>query len=72
MVEIVEDLIVKVGRKLPQERQIPGETITDWKKYTIRYFKYSPNAFLVENEFYNILSANMKVKVVKENLMLNF
>ena len=69
MVEVVENLIVKVGRQLPPDRQIPGETITDWKRYTVRYFQYSPNAFLTENEFYNMLSSNMKVKVVKDNLM---
>jgi len=38
MVEVVENLIVKVGRQLPPDRQIPGETITDWKRYTVRYF----------------------------------
>ena len=31
MVEVVENLIVKVGRSLPIDRQIPGETITEWK-----------------------------------------
>lgn len=38
MVEVVENLIVKVGRSLPLDRQIPGETITEWKRFTIRYF----------------------------------
>ena len=72
MVEVVENLIVKVGRQLPPDRQIPGEVITDWKRYTVRYFQYSPNAFLTENEFYNMLSSNMKVKVVKDNLLQPF
>ena len=49
MVEVVENLIVKVGRQLPPERQISGETITDWKRYTVKYFQESPNAFLTEN-----------------------
>ena len=38
MVEVVENLIVKVGRSLPPDRQIPGEIITEWKRFTIRYF----------------------------------
>lgn len=43
-----------------------------WKNYTLKYFQLSPNAFLAENENYNVLSENMKVKIVKENLMLQF
>ena len=74
MVEVVENLIVKIGRQLPtvnnKETKIPGEAINKWKNYTLRYFQLSPNAFLAENEFYNILSSNMQVRIVKENLML--
>lgn len=69
MVEVVENLIVKVGRQLPADRKIPGEVINEWKIYTLKYFQQSPNAFLAENEFYDVLSSNMKVKVVKKNLM---
>ena len=49
MVETVENLIVKVGRFLPPNYQIPGTLINKWKLYTLRYFQYSPNAFLCEN-----------------------
>jgi hypothetical protein len=38
MVEIVENLIVKVGRQLPADKKIPGEVINQWRKYTLRYF----------------------------------
>ena len=55
MVEITENLIVKVGRQLPIERKIPGSIIKDWRKYTQDYFKESPNAYLKENEFYQSL-----------------
>jgi len=72
MVEVVENLIVKVGRQLPPERKIPGTVINDWKNYTVKYFQHSPNIFLAQNEYYNQLSANLKVKVVKKNLMLPF
>lgn len=32
----------------------------------------SPNAFLIENSFYNTISDNLKVKIVKENIMRSF
>ena len=42
MVEVVENLIVKVGRQLPtvndHENKISGEEINKWKNYTLRYF----------------------------------
>lgn len=38
MVEVVENLIVKVGRQLPADKKIPGEVINEWRKYTLRYF----------------------------------
>ena len=72
MVGVVESLIVKVGKSLPLDRQIPGSIIKEWKRHTVKYFQLSPNAFLSENEFFNILSSNMQVKIVKENLMLDF
>lgn len=72
MVEAVENLIVKVENHLPAERKIPGTTIKDWKDYTFNYFNSSPNAFLTNNQFYNQLSSNLKVKVVKKNLLLEF
>jgi hypothetical protein len=38
MVEVVENLIVKVGRQLPIDRKIPGDVIKDWRIYTLKYF----------------------------------
>jgi hypothetical protein len=49
MVEVVENLIVKVGRQLSMDRKIPGDVINEWKILTNLYFTYSPNAFLAEN-----------------------
>lgn len=71
-VEDVENLIVKVERQLPPERKIPGKVIQQWKDYTFNYFNSSPNAFLADNAFYQHLSSNMKVKVVKKNLLHDF
>lgn len=72
MGEVVENLIVKVCRQLPADQKIPGDIIKEWNSFTLKYFKESPNAFMVENEFYNVLTSNMKVKIVKKNLMLPF
>ena len=72
MVEVIDNLIVKVGRQLPPERKIPGKDILEWKEYTYKYFSQSPNAFLAENKFYKDLPTNLKRQVVKENLMLDF
>ena len=72
MVEVVENLIVKVGRQLPTGRQILGETINSWKINTLKYFQASPNAFLIENEFFRMISSSMKVKIVKNNMMTEF
>ena len=52
MVEMLENLIVKVGRQLPPTKRIPGNVINEWKIYTLKYFQLSPNAFLTDNEFY--------------------
>jgi len=38
MVEVVENLIVKVGRQLPPDNKIPGDVINEWKNYTLKYF----------------------------------
>ena len=51
MRDMVENLIVKVGRQSP--KKIPGEVIKEWKTYTLLYFKNSPNSFLQENYFYD-------------------
>ena len=72
MVEVVENLIVKVGRQLPADRKISGDVINEWKTLTNQYFTYSPNAFLVENQNYFIISEPMRTRLVKKNLMINF
>jgi hypothetical protein len=38
MVEVVENLIVKVGRQIPPEKKIEGNMIKMWKNYTLKYF----------------------------------
>jgi len=72
MVEVVENLIVKVGRQLPPSRQILSETIQNWKANTLKYFQSSPNVFLIENEFYNILNPHMQVCIVKDFILRDF
>lgn len=72
MVDEIENLIVKVGRQLPPEKRIYGSTINAWKNYTREYFRFSPNAFLTQNECYNSLPSQMKVKLVKNHLMQQF
>lgn len=72
MVEVVENLIVKVGRQLPADRKIQGDVIKEWRIYTLKYFQGSPNGFLRENEFFKEISENMKVKIVRGNLLLKF
>lgn len=63
MVEIVENLIVKVGKKeqlifnidnksAAISDKITGKTISDWKMYTLKYFKFSSSAFLQQDPFY--------------------
>lgn len=72
MVEVVENLIVKVGRQLTMDRKIPGDVINEWKSLTNQYFTLSPNAFLYENQNYHIISEHMRTRLVKKNLMINF
>ena len=72
MVEVVVNLIVKVGRQLPADRKIQGDVIKEWRIYTLKYFQGSPNGFLRENEFFKEISENMKVKIVRGNLLLKF
>jgi len=40
--------------------------------HTLSHFRISPNAFLYENEFYQLLPSNMKVRVIKDNLLEEF
>lgn len=74
MVEEAENLIVKVGRQLHSQpdMKIPGEVIKDWRLYTLYYFQKSPNAFLHDDELYQDIYEGMKVKIVKDNLLLEF
>lgn len=53
MVEVVENLIVKVEKILPPERKIPIDAIKEWKEYSRNFFNSSPNVFLSESQFYN-------------------
>ena len=86
MVEAVENLIVKVSRVMPSLTaydkngneisnlpiKIEGETLNQWKNYTLKYFRQSPNAFFVEDEFYDKLDDNMRVRIVKNQLLKDF
>lgn len=65
MSEVLENLIVKAGKMLPEEVCIEGQTIYKWKKFTNQYFKASPDTFLIENEFYQQLTSKMKIELVK-------
>jgi len=72
MVESVENLIVKAEPYLPKGDKINKENIILWKNFTRKYFQLSPKYFLAENDIYNGLSPNLKVRVVKKNLLLEF
>lgn len=72
MVEVLENLIVKVGRQLPSEQRVRGHVIQEWRLHTLSHFRISPNAFLSDNEFFQLLSPNMRVRVIKDNLLQEF
>jgi len=72
MVEVVENLVVKVGMQLPFDARINGHVINDWKIYSLKYFQYSPNCFLADNEFFKMMPEHLKVKLVKDNIHLRF
>jgi hypothetical protein len=38
----------------------------------MRYFQQSPNAFLVEEPHFQTMSENMRIKVIKNNMMSKF
>jgi hypothetical protein len=42
--------------------------INNFKDYTSKYFKKSSSPFFIENEFYNDLTENIKIKLVKDYL----
>ena len=52
MVEVLENLIVRVGRQLPPEKKITAEVIEDWRLLTQGHFRTSPNAFLIDTPHY--------------------
>ena len=54
------------------DRKIPGDVINEWKTLTNQYFSYSPNAYLIQNQNYHVISEPMRIKLVKKNLMLDF
>ena len=68
MQEVMENLIVKCGKMLPTGIKIPGKKIDQWKKYTIQYFKKSPNSFLADNEFYQTLSEKIQIQLFYNNM----
>jgi len=39
MQELVENLVVKVGRQMPANRGIRGEIIMTWRMLTLKYFQ---------------------------------
>ena len=65
MTEEIESLVVKCSRKIEDEdNKISGVVINNWKWYTMQYFKFSPNAFFYESQFYQNLSEHLKIKVI--------
>jgi hypothetical protein len=67
MTEIVENMVVKVSKLIPTKmNKIDGSEITDWKLYTVNYFKYSPNSFFEENEFFQDLPENLRKNIIEE------
>ena len=36
--------------------------------YAVQYFKVSPDIYLTNNEFFQNLNENLKIKLVKDNL----
>ena len=53
MVEKYENLIVKVGKVIPQRNEkINHVVLNEWKQYVQEYFQTSPNVYMIENEFY--------------------
>ena len=65
MIEEVESLVVKVGMIMPQDvEKINYKVINNWKNYCLEYFKSSPNAFFVENEFFRRLPEKYKIKLL--------
>ena len=64
--------MVQVGRQLPEEEYISGPTIREWTNFTMKYFQTSPNAFLMQEPHYQMMSQNMRVKMMKGNMLIKF
>jgi hypothetical protein len=62
----VEKVIVKVSPLLSDTNKMSSKIITHFKDYTLNYSKVSPSAFFIDNAFYQDLSENLKVKLVKD------
>ena len=62
----MEKIIVKVSPLLSDHNKMSSKIITYFKDYTNSYAKTSPNAFFIENEFYQDLPENLKIKLVKD------
>jgi hypothetical protein len=48
----VEKVIIKVSPLLSDQMKMDSSAISHFKEYAMVYFKLSPNAFFIENEFY--------------------
>tara|TARA_B110000285_G_scaffold229498_1_gene294325 strand:+ start:204 stop:452 length:249 start_codon:yes stop_codon:yes gene_type:complete len=66
MQDQIDRLIVKVSPLLLDQNQMNSYFINKIKDYTNHYFKVSPNAYLIDNEFYQDLTETLKIKLVKD------
>jgi len=57
---------------MPADGNIRGDIIMAWRMYTMKFFQSTPSHFLIENEFYQELSSNMKVGLIRDNLLTKF
>jgi hypothetical protein len=55
----VEKVIIKVSPLLSDSMKMGSDAISSFKDYTMYYYKVSPNAFFIENEFYQDLTENL-------------
>ena len=79
MVEELESQIVKIGKKLSETTwseqykvHIPGSRIKEFQYATLKCFQLSPKQFLTDAENFDVLTENMKVQIIKGNLMKDF
>ena len=68
MIDLIDQIIVKVSPKLSHKNQLTSHQINNFKDYTARYFKKSSSPFLIENEFYEDLTESLKTRLVRDYL----